>query len=644
MKIKILQLILKNFKGTKSLTADFKGENAVIKGDNGAGKSTIVDAFSWILFSKNSAGVKTFNIKTLDKQNNVIHNLDHEVTAIILVNEKEITLKKVYKETWTKKRGEAEKGLTGHTTDYFINEVPVKMAEYEKYINDLVDEKLFKLITNPWEFNNLPWKERRTTLMEIVGDVSDINVIESSDKLKRLGDLLGDRKLEDFKKIVSSKKKLLNDEIKSIPYRVDELVASVDIEGTDFTGKENEIKVLENEITDIDFKLMDQSGIYQKNNETSKKIYDIKKKLQLIEIDDKRTADAPRAAKQQQINFLKSDISDLNYRIDDAKRKIRQFEDGIKDKSSEKQKLTDRWHLKKNEELLFSERDFSCPTCNRSYDEDKADDMRAHMIQTFNATKEFRLNEISKDGKALKISIEGFEKRISEVTEEIQNLSIEVHAKQAELESIDLEQASTYIFQKTPEYLSLEKEIEVLEASIKEPNTDYLDSLKADKRVKEREIDSLKAEINQKAQFEKNQVRITELEDRKTELGIMIADLEGQEFLCETFIKIKVDMLEDKINSMFKNVNFRLFETQINEGLKECCDVLVNGVPYADVNTGGKINAGLDVINTLCDYYNVYAPIFIDGRESITKIIDVKSQVINLKVVEGLKLTIEGVK
>lgn len=644
MNIKISKLILKNFKGTKSLVADFKGENVVIKGDNGTGKSTIVDAFNWILFGKNSAGVKVFNIKTLDKQNNVIHNLDHEVTAILMVDDKEVTLKKVYKETWTKKRGEAEKGLTGHTTDYFINEVPSKMAEYEKYIHELVDEKIFKLITSPLEFNNLPWKERRTALLEIVGDVTDENVIASSDKLKRLSGLIGDRKLDDFKKIVSSKKKLLNDEIKSIPFRVDELVASVDIEGIDFTEKEKAIELLETEKTNIEFQIMDQSSMYKASNLINGKVYEIKNKQRVIQATAASNADEPIRVRNNHVKTLMGEISDLNYRVEDSNRKIKRFEDHIDDKKAEKQKLTDKWYLKKDEILLFSERDFSCPTCNREFDEDKSEDKRAEMLSFFNKTKEFRLNEISIEGKTLKTSIEGFEKRISEVTEEIRNLSVELVSKQTELDSIKPVENAEYSFIETPEYLSLEKEIATLEASIKEPNTEYLDSLKADKKVKEKEVDVLKAEINQKVQFEKNQIRITELEDRKTELGIMIADLEGQEFLCETFIKTKVDMLEDKINIKFKNVNFKLFETQINEGLKEICDVLVNGVPYADVNTGGKINAGLDVINTLCDHYNVYAPIFIDGRESITKIIDVKSQVINLKVVEGLKLTIEGVE
>ena len=642
MNIKILSLTLKNFKGTKSLVADFKGANATVKGDNGVGKSTINDAFTWILFNKNSAGSKDFNIKTLDKQNNVIHGLDHEVTAILLVDEKEIILKKLYKETWTKRRGEAEKTMTGHTTDYFINEVPAKKGEYEAYISALVDEKIFKLITSPLEFNNLPWKERRSSLLEIVGDVSDESVITSSTKLKRLEGLLGDRKLEDFKKLISSKKKMLNDEIKSIPYRIDELVSSVDISGTDFTEKENEITTLETEIINIEFQVLDQSSMYKASNLINAKIYKIKGELRDIETDTQMNAQAPRIEIMKQRKSLESDISDLNYKIEDSKRKIERFVDHINDKKVEKQKLTDRWYLKKDEKLLFSERDFSCPTCNREFDEDKADDMRAHMIQTFNATQEYRLNEISKEGKSLKVSIEGFEKRISEVTEEIQNLSAALAIKQTELDLIKPVENAEYSFVKTPKYLSLEKEIATLEASIKEPNTEYLDTLKADKKVKEKEIDSLKAEINQKVQFEKNQIRIAELQEREKELGSMIADLEGQEFLCESFIRTKVDMLEDKINSKFKNVGFKMFKEQVNGGLEEICEILVAGVPFNEANSSGKINAGIDIINTLCEHYNVTAPIFVDNAEGINNFIDCEAQMIKLYVTHDKKLIIES--
>jgi len=386
--------------------------------------------------------------------------------------------------------------------------------------------------------------------------------------------------------------------------------------------------------------------MYKASNLINEKIHEIKNKLRVIETTEISNSNKPRQDMQKQINDLDTFLSNKNNRIASNERNVKRSSMRVSEIDCELIKMRETYTTINDNELTFDENDFHCPTCKREFDQEHSGELKADMIKTFNLNKTKKLQELSAKGKSLNAEKAEENGLIDKYVVENEVLVADVARNEIELNTLQtkVENIETYEFIKTDEYLALEKEIAMLEASIKEPNTEYLDTIKADKRDREKEIDSLKAEINQKAQFEKNQIRITELEDRKTELGIQIAELEGQEFLCESFIKAKVDMLEDKINSMFKNVNFRLFETQINEGLKECCDVLVNGVPYADVNTGGKINAGLDVLNTLCDYYKVYAPIFIDGRESITKIIDVKSQVINLKVVEGQKLTIEGVE
>lgn len=83
---------------------------------------------------------------------------------------------------------------------------------------------------------------------------------------------------------------------------------------------------------------------------------------------------------------------------------------------------------------------------------------------------------------------------------------------------------------------------------------------------------------------------------------------------------------------MFSGVKFRLFDTQINGGLVECCDALVNGVPWLDVNNADKINAGISIINVLSAHYGQTAPIWIDNSESITDILPSDSQVIELYV------------
>lgn len=113
-----------------------------------------------------------------------------------------------------------------------------------------------------------------------------------------------------------------------------------------------------------------------------------------------------------------------------------------------------------------------------------------------------------------------------------------------------------------------------------------------------------------------------------------IANVEKEQFVIENFIKAKVDALENVVNSKFKFVKFKMFDELINGGVVECCEVLVDGVPYRDCNTASKINAGIDVINELSEYYSVSAPIFLDNRESVTNVIPTKSQLINLFVAE----------
>ncbi|MBO0558966.1 hypothetical protein EXQ37_03785 [Clostridium botulinum] len=154
------------------------------------------------------------------------------------------------------------------------------------------------------------------------------------------------------------------------------------------------------------------------------------------------------------------------------------------------------------------------------------------------------------------------------------------------------------------------------------------------------EIDKLLAteEINNK-----NKNRIAELEDLEKELSSKIAKLEGQEILAEEFIRTKVELLEEKVNSKFKYVKFKMFKDQINGGLEECCEPLVGGVPFtSNLNTAAKINAGIDIINTLSRFYGVRAPIFIDNRESVNKLIETDSQIINLFVSEDKELRIEN--
>ena len=129
--IRLKQLSISNFKGISKLDIQFK-DITTLSGMNATGKSSVFDAFTWLLFDKNSKGDSKFELKPLDKNNEYIRGLNPHVTGILEVDGIETKLSKEYKEKWTSRRGESEKVFDGNTTKYEIDDVPVKKSDYNK--------------------------------------------------------------------------------------------------------------------------------------------------------------------------------------------------------------------------------------------------------------------------------------------------------------------------------------------------------------------------------------------------------------------------------------------------------------------------------------------------------------------------------
>jgi molybdopterin converting factor small subunit len=223
--MRLISLTLNNFKGIKSFALKPQGKDINIYGDNATGKTTLADAFMWLLFDKDSQNRKDFQIKTLGQDGEPEHGLEHSVEAVLeLENGKRITLKKVFKEKWTKKRGSATAEFTGHTTDHFIDGVPAKKKEYDEKIAEIADEQIFRLLTDPAYFNQqLHWQKRRELLLEVCGDVSDAEVIASKADLSKLADILGNRTIEQHRKVIQARRSEINKELQKIPVRIDEV-------------------------------------------------------------------------------------------------------------------------------------------------------------------------------------------------------------------------------------------------------------------------------------------------------------------------------------------------------------------------------------------------------------------------------------
>ncbi len=643
--MKLEKLVLQNFKGIKSFTLDAQGEDVNVYGDNATGKTTLYDAFLWLLFDKDSQNRKDFDVKTLDAKGKVLHGLDHSVEATFEINGKQLNLKKVYSEQWTKKRGSAEKQFTGHTVDHFIDKVPVKKGEFTDRIADIVDEDAFKLLTNSKYFNEqLHWQKRRQLLLEVCGDISDADVIASDANLAKLPDILGERSLEDHRKVIAARRTEINREIERIPVRIDEVTQGMPELIGDAARYENAINTLQKAIEEKEKQRREiQAGggaaeLQVKLSELSAKMLELKTRLREEQDAQHEPARAEKSRLTGEMISFEADIAGL-------KKQIELCESAKQELNDKTTALRMKWHEVDAEKFEYQEKD-TCPICGQSLPADQVEAAREKASARFNQDKAERLAVISKRGQDAKAELEKQQKLLAEHEAALPGKQEALEKVKTEIENLTVVQTSPVDIDNNSEYQALVKEKEKLQNKI--------GNLEADKAEELNKIDSainddrtlLRANQTELAKFEQyasSEKRIAELKAQERELAAEYENLEQELYLTEQFIRSKVKLLEERINSYFKMARFKLFSVQINGGIEECCETLYQGVPYSSLNNGARINIGLDIINTLSAHYQFNCPIFIDNKEAVTQLIDVRAQVIALVVSEkDKKLRIES--
>lgn len=642
MEIRIYNLKLKNFKGIKELQIEFNGKDTNIFGANATGKTTVFDAFKWLFFDKDSNDRKDFNIKTLDENNNPIHFLEHEVEATLIIDGQDITFRKMLKEKWVKRRGQENQEFAGHETNYWIDEVPVKKKDYEEKINSLIPESLFKLITDPSFFNNvMSWKERRELLISISGsNITDEDILNSDEKFATLKENLQGRKIEDYKKVIAAKIKELNTEKEKIPVRIDELTNTLITEhNIDYNKLEEEKETLNQELHKIDLEMTDIQARAKENLKKADQLAIAKNELNNLKF-KLETENSNKNSKEEII--LNNEKTVLENSLRNSNKQLEELTFNIEKDQKRKEELYKQWDEVNNTKLEFDPNSFICPTCKREYETDKIEEMKEQFEKNFVEHKESRKEEINKEGQSINKRIDESKENITKLKNQIEESTIklsEINTKIEKLQS-EKEKIETFDVTKLPQYQEKLKELEELQKVVDNLVKEDTAEIQNRKTSIMEQINNIDKQLNEKNVQERTEMRIEELKSEEENISQKIQELESQEFQIEEFIKTKVELLENAINSNFEIVKFRLFDTQINGGLIECCDTLVNGVPYSDVNNAHKIIAGLDIIKTLSRFYNTTAPIFIDNRESINDLCKINAQIISLVVTTDPKLRI----
>lgn len=649
--IRIKELKINNFKGIKSLKIDFGTEgNNTILGANGSGKTSVFDAFTWLLFGKDSQGRSDFEIKQLDQDNNIIHNQETEVFAELLIDNESIEVRKVLFEKWTKKRGSDISEFTGNETNYFFNSVPLTQKEFNFKISMLVDENVFKIITNPTAFVSLKWQDQRKTLIEIAGMPSDIEIALGDSNLENLLNEVGSQKtIEEFTAQTKHSIKKAKDEIDSIPARIEELTRTLPVPIVEKNVIAN-IESLKKEIVKIDAQMsnkMEQfDDVIEKRNQNQGAIQEIQSKINTIEFkvkEEGKTKSLLKDPNQVELNSLINEFNNREEEFKTLKIKVTNLDAEIQQLERYRNELRNQWADVNARQFKINPDDTTCNSCGQELQ--NSESLQSELEYKFNTRKQSDLKAIQEKGGGYKAEQELKEETLKKYSVQLAELQkangslknrideLNTKLKSSANDVFDADKFVTESLLSNQEYNQLKTEIATLQSLKFETPTEVMTTeLRSKKQEIQDEIVKLNGYLQDNKRIGETNLRIEELKEQESSHNQVIAQFERKLFLIEKFNKKKIDLLDESVNKMFSLVKFKLFDVQINGGIKDTCEAMVNGVPFSNVNTASKINSGIDIINTLCQYYNVNAPIFIDNKESVTDVIKTDSQTIFLVV------------
>lgn len=650
MEVILKRLVLTNFKGIKEKEIDFT-EKTNISGDNATGKSTIFDAYSWLLWGKDSLNRKDYEIKPYDENNDIIHNLESSVVGIFDIGGKEIKFERIYKEVWSKKRGSNTETFTGNTTDFYINDVPKKKKDYEDEIGKIVTEDEFNLLSNPLYFNTiLDKKDRRKILLSLVKDVSIDDVKAANKELEDLD--LSNYTIDEIQAMAKASCKKINDKLKEIPARIDELEKTKTTE--DFTELEKEKESLKKEIEDLDKKLAGSRNVSEELDKKYSEISKIKGEIAKINSDFEDGKNQKLKDLEEEHTDLRRKITMAEFELNNARKEIEVLDENIKrreERIAESEKELEEMRTEWGEEQRRKpDESLTCPTCGRAYE----GEMREDFIKHFNTQKSKHLEKLSEKGKSInegisiyQASIAHYKKQKEEEQTKIDKLSKSLDTIMQDREliqgQIEKAKALTLCDKKIEEIKSLEEKIKTIEDEIanigKEDNSQIL----RQKEAYNERLDEVNTKLSNQGLNAELDGKIKKYMDEEKELGKEFEIQQEKLYLCDEYIKTYTHLVSDKINDLFTKVEFKLFDTQINGGIVETAEATYKGVPYGSLNSAAQINAGLDVINSLSKHYEKQIPIFVDNAESVNELVETQSQLITLSVSKYKNLRVENI-
>lgn len=654
-KIILKSLALVNFKGVRDFSIAFNDGITTVCGDNGTGKTTLYDAYLWLLFGKDSTGrsdgANGFNVKTTGEDGKPIYRLEHSVTAVLEVDGKEIKLQRSLVEKWQKVNGTTDEVMKDET-QYFINDVRTgTKKEYQAEISEIIPEDVFRMITNPYYFTSLSAETQKDMLLEMVGNIDDEEVAATDPDFLALLDQINGTSLAKWTREIAAKKKSCNDALATIPASI-ETAQKLMPESENWAVLEKQLKEVQDRVKGIDAQIADKSALndeaYKRKMALMKQQADKRIKLQDRENTIRMEANAAHNKALSDIQQMENELS-INQKNLDSYRNDKMNVDGKIDELNGKLvEMREQFKAVAKEQFPEPSGDvLVCPTCGEPYKGENLENAIAKLRGNFEQSKSKRQKDIQTKGKQYKAEYD----RAVEQQTKLTGLIAKLEDDALEIKgNIEIKKNNIPVAGNADEAIANDKECIALRNDIAEianqlqvevPQAD-VSELQNEKADSNAAIADINKRLGKRAMIERVNKEIADLEEKRIANNQAKADLEKWEDVYLRFQKAKDEVLMQRINGLFNVVSFSFVKEQKNGGEKVTCYCMVNGVPYADVNACGKVNAGLDIINAICATKGISAPIFIDNRESFNQIIPTISQIVNLKVSNDKQLTIKA--
>ena len=647
MQIQIVSLEIKAFKGIRDLRLALDGRSADLYGMNGTGKTSVYDAYLWALFGKDSAGAAKFDVKPLNEDGSPRTGADTEVEVMLLVDGKETKLRRVLHEKWKAAPGKAEPVYMGDETLCYIDDVPAALEkEYKPFVASLIgDEEQFKLLSIHGYFMGIPWEQRRRYLVDAAGGNAEAELLNRPE-FAALPDILQGKSPEDAKKRLADQLKRVQEELNAIPGRLDELQRMYDPPTShSLQLADDMIAAHKKELEDVNKQLDGTEDVFAKAAELGRKVRTLNEKIELRKAElDRPIREAAQAFEERLKNARerKKSLSAEAKRFEDDLMSI-DFELGTL--KTERERLLAEYYTIKDEPYIPQAIETKCPVCGQDLPLHQVEQAKKKAESAFFNTQQRRLNDKISEGEPKTSRINRLEEERKGIQESLDKKRVFIAVVDEDIKVLEAEDAlpkpQHYQYEQDEKYMQLMGELQKLREEMEAPRDTGLRNQLLTRR--DQIIDTIaewKKTYAKRDSAEAVKGRMNTLEKRREELGQDVIRITGQLADLQEYTAACCSAMEDRINAMFHEIQWQLFEPLKNGGYRACCNATLHGVNYAtNLNNGARINAGIEAIRVLSRSLGVTVPLFVDNAEAVNNLTYAPGQMIRLHVSNDTKLT-----